>query len=258
MLPYIEILGRQVPTYGLMAGLALALGLAAALARCRRFGLSADDIAYIYVFGALGVAVGAKALYLCTVLPELAGELVWLWRAPRLFFAKYFSGGFVFYGGMLGGLAGAAWSARQYKVRLTDTLPVLVPALALAHSVARIGCFCAGCCYGVPSQRFGIAFSASAAAPNGVPLVPVQLYEAAAELLIFCFLLWFTARPARARYALYAWIFCYAPVRFVLEFWRGDAARGIFAGLSTSQWISLALLAAAAGRLLWLRRQKTT
>ena len=39
--------------------------------------------------------------------------------------------------------------------------------------------------------------------------------------------------------------------RFTLEFWRGDAVRGVYAGLSTSQWISLALLIASG--VVWMR-----
>ena len=45
---------------------------------------------------------------------------------------------------------------------------------------------------------------------------------------------------------LITYIFLYAPVRFMLEFLRGDTIRGFLFGLSTSQWISLLLLSAAA------------
>jgi phosphatidylglycerol:prolipoprotein diacylglycerol transferase len=34
-------------------------------------------------------------------------------------------------------------------------------------------------------------------------------------------------------------------LRFALEFYRGDLVRGFYMGLSTSQWISLILIAAA-------------
>ena len=34
----------------------------------------------------------------------------------------------------------------------------------------------------------------------------------------------------------------YAVCRFILEFYRGDALRGLWLGLSTSQWVSLAIL----------------
>ena len=246
MLPQLTILGRSLPTYGVLGMAGVLAGLLCAAARSRRFGLSADDTAYIYVFGAVGALLGAKALYLLTVLPQLTADLALLRTQPQLFWTRYLYGGMVFYGGFAGGLLGAAWAARQYRVRLSAFVPVLAPALALAHGIARLGCFCAGCCYGVPSARFGIAFSHSLSAPNGVPLLPVQLYEAAGELAIFAFLLWFTAQPRRAPYALYAYVFAYAPLRFVLEFWRGDSVRGRWAGLSTSQWLSLAALAAAA------------
>ncbi|MFQ9207446.1 MAG: prolipoprotein diacylglyceryl transferase family protein [Flavonifractor plautii] len=44
---------------------------------------------------------------------------------------------------------------------------------------------------------------------------------------------------------LRAFVFCYAPVRFVLEWFRGDPARGMYGPLSTSQWLSLVVLALA-------------
>ena len=58
MLPYLTIFGRTIPTYGLLGMLCIGLGLLAALLRCRRFGLSGDDCAYIYVFGAVGALAG--------------------------------------------------------------------------------------------------------------------------------------------------------------------------------------------------------
>ena len=57
------------------------------------------------------------------------------------------------------------------------------------------------------------------------------------------------ARGEGPRYRLLIlYALCYAPVRFVLEFFRGDSARGGLGPLSTSQWISLAVLA---GILIW-------
>lgn len=99
-------------------------------------------------FGGGGALVGAKLLYLLPLLPRLAVELPLLWEEPGEFYARYLSGGMVFYGGFFGGVA-AAWGAAKYlRLRLSDFFPVLVPALPLVHAVGRVGCFCAGCCYG--------------------------------------------------------------------------------------------------------------
>ena len=122
----------------------------------------------------------------------------------------------------------------------------LVPALPLFHAFGRVGCFLAGCCYGIPAPAgwLGVTFPASAVeAPSGVPLLPVQLYEAAGCVLLFLLLDHLTDRgwPGGRLLALY--LALYAVFRFLLEFLRGDAVRGSLGPLSTSQVISLAVLA---------------
>lgn len=254
MLPYLNLFGRVLPTYSLLGVAGVLLGLLVALARCKRFQLSASDCAYIYVMGGVGAVIGAKLLYLIPLLPQMIADLPLLGQNPSLFFARYLTGGMVFYGGFLGGILGAWLEARYFRLRFSDFFPVLVPTLPLIHALGRVGCFCAGCCYGVEAaEPWGIPFTHAIAAPNGVPLLPVQLYECAAELMIFLFLLWYVPRAASKGGILRAYMLAYAPVRFVLEFFRGDVVRGIYGPLSTSQWISLAVMAAA---VVWLVRER--
>lgn len=245
MLPFIDIFGRSLPMYGLLGLLGFLLGLLSILLRAPRFSLSRDDAAYIYVFAALGALAGAKLLYLLTVLPQLA-ELIRSGAGAEALLG-YAAGGLVFFGAIPGGL-GAAWlAARAYRVRLADFMPLLTPALALVGALGRVGCFCAGCCYGIECDSpISVVYpEASLAAPPGVPLLPVQLFEAAVQLALFLALLRFTARPDRARFAGEFYLACYCPARFVLEFLRGDEARGALWGFSTSQWLAAAGLAAA-------------
>ena len=103
MLPFVTILGRSLPMYGLLGLLGFLLGLLFVILRAPRFSLSRDDAAYIYVFAALGALAGAKLLYLLTVLPRLA-ELVRS-GAGATALLGYVSGGFVFLGAVPGGLA---------------------------------------------------------------------------------------------------------------------------------------------------------
>lgn len=243
MLPYIDLLGRRLPTYGVLGILGAVLGLGLAVLCCPRFGLDREDCAYLYVFGGIGAAAGAKALYLLTVLPQLMADLHLLWEDTGAFFGKYLYGGMVFYGGLLGALVGVVLIARYFGLRAGDFFPVMLPIFPLIHAVGRVGCFAAGCCYGIPAE-WGIAYSISPFAPNGVPLIPVQLMEAAAELVICLFLVWYAAKRPGAGRLLGSYFLLYAPVRFLLEFLRGDVARGGFWGLSTSQWISLVVFGA--------------
>ena len=48
----------------------------------------------------------------------------------------------------------------------------------------------------------------------------------------------------------------YGAFRFLLEFLRGDGARGFWGPLSTSQWVALATLAAALPVLLWQQSKR--
>lgn len=241
----IMVLGREIPIYGAIGITGVCLALAYALFSCKRFGLSKDDTLYVMVFGAIGAMAGAKLLYLAVSAGAIAGELT-SGQAPLSVAAlKYMSGGMVFYGGFIGGLAVSCFMARRYGKAGADFFPVIVPAFALAHGISRSGCLLVGCCYGVEtSGAFHITYESSMIAPNGVPLIPAQGMEAAGELIIFFILVWLSRRVKDRRDILYAYIFMYAPMRFCLEFLRGDEARGFIMTLSVSQWISLALMGA--------------
>ena len=74
--------------------------------------------------------------------------------------------------------------------------------------------------------------------------MPVQLMEAAAELVLFVVLLLCSNRHMRPWKLLAIYLAGYAPIRFALEYFRGDEARGSLWALSTSQWLSIGVLAA--------------
>jgi phosphatidylglycerol:prolipoprotein diacylglycerol transferase len=141
----------------------------------------------------------------------------------------------------------------------------VAPGLALAQGIARVGCFLAGCCWGVPTRLpFGVTFASEQAhsitgVPLGVRLHPTQLYEAALVLLAIPFLLRLRKHKSFDGEVVLAYILYYAIVRFFLEFLRGDP-RGSYVNdlLSTSQLISLLIIPIAAFLMVWLRKQSTT
>ena len=128
------------------------------------------------------------------------------WRALRVS-----EGGLTFYGGVISGflvlLGGVIQLKRRRKhfsfLTLTDLLAM---SLAITHSFGRIGCLAAGCCWGAITQSgFGIHYGPGSFAyiellkdPHWAPIIletqqtpamhPTQIYEAAAEFLIFMIL----------------------------------------------------------------------
>lgn len=111
--------------------------------------------------------------------------------------------------------------------------------ITIAHAFGRIGCFFAGCCYGVPTDAwFGIEFATTSG-----KVVPTQLFEAIFLFLISVamFILFFIFK---FKYNMSVYLMGYGIWRFIIEFFRGDVhERGEFIpGLSPSQFWSILMV----------------
>ena len=204
------------------------------------------DVILMFLIAAIGVFLGMHILYGITNIQYfgLLFKVKDFWQFIQV--AGLIFGGSVFYGGLLGGLAAGWIYIKKAKMDPALTSDCAAPAIAIFHGFGRVGCFLGGCCYGVESEH-GIVFTdALIESANGVPRVPVQLYEAAFEFLLF-FVLWYFLAKGKFRGRLLCIYLTVYPVgRFILEFWRGDEYRGFLFGLSTSQIISIILFITAA------------
>ena len=232
MQPMIQIFGRWISMYWLSAGVGIVLAYALALLRARsdRFQSSVK-----HVFAAMTLAViGGRA---GGILFNAVGHILFFSNRPGFWTMQNWniilrSGG-VLYGGLIVGFFLIFAYVRIMKLDLRDVSDILVPSIALFLVFGRLGCFFAGCCFGRVSA-WGVVM-------HGSTRIPVQLIESALHLYVLIEML--RLRPERERpgILLPAYLAIYAVGRFFIEFLRGDAIRGVFV-LSTSQWISLAIL----------------
>ncbi len=255
MHPFITVINRELSTYSLCALVGVLAAMLVVWHGSRRRGHDPSEGLVAFVAACAGLLIGGSLLYGITNLPLItdiaasrdayASALDWLASIALCF------GGSVFYGGLIGALAGLLVYARVRRwdaLRLADGLDVFAVAVPLFHAAGRVGCFMAGCCYGIEWAGPGAVTFADAAVPfaNGVARFPVQLVESAVELLLFAAVAALFSRGALRGRLVAVWALLYAPARFLLEFLRGDAYRGFLGPLSTSQWISLAVVVAAA------------
>ena len=250
MVPTFTVFGKTISSYGLMAVLGFLAGLLFVIMAGKQQRKKKEDSVYVYTLGMVGALIGAKGLYLLLNLPRMISDLSLLTRDPAVFASRYITGGMIFYGGLFGGILGAYLCAKSYGDKLKDYYDAVLPAMALFAAFGRLGCFLTGCCYGIETDMcFGIEMNLSMIAPHGVKLIPVQLIECMFDLFLFVLMIVLTQRQKRAEKKisirfdpLCVYLVLYAVFRFVLEFFRGDTARGGFWMFSTSQWISLVVL----------------
>ncbi len=245
MHPVLFHVGRlTLHTYGLLVAGGVLFGLWLARRQAEREGLNLDRVWNLGIYMVLAALVGSK---LWLVFADWGyyvahpGEI--------LSFSTLLSGG-IYYGGFLAAVVVALLYARHSRMRFLALADVYAAPLALGHAVGRLGCFAVGCCYGKPTTLpWGVTFTNPYAhelvgTPLGIPLHPTQLYEAAAEFLIFVFL-FFLGRRQRFTGQLFAsYAVLYGLARGTVEFFRGDPDRTLLAGsdFSLMQVVSLALI----------------
>ena len=210
----------------------------------KRLGYDPAPIADM-IFGAIvGGLLGAK-LYFVVVLGN--------WDA------LFTRGGFVFWGGLIGGAIGVLLVAKVKKVPIWRTLEVGAASVAAAYAVGRTGCWGVGDDYGRPwtgplavqfpegappstagimQREFGVDFPPGTDPNTVVAVHPTQLYEVAMSLVMFG-VLWRLRRHRHAEGWLFGWYCVLAGIeRFVVEFYRAkDDVLAV--GLTIAQVIAL-------------------
>ncbi|HUQ91357.1 MAG TPA: prolipoprotein diacylglyceryl transferase, partial [Bryobacteraceae bacterium] len=177
-----------LPTYGVLVTLGFLCGLWITGKLAKRQGLDHKVVTDLGIYVALAGLAGAKLMML------LYDAGYYIDHPAEIFSFATLQAGGVFYGGLIGALLVAIWYVRSRQLSFLPLADVFAPGIAVGHSIGRLGCFAAGCCWGAECQRsWAVTFHNPDAhklvgVPLGIPLHPTQLYEAVAELLIFAFL----------------------------------------------------------------------
>jgi phosphatidylglycerol:prolipoprotein diacylglycerol transferase len=174
-------------------------------------------------------------------------------------------GSITFIGGLIGGVLAFLVLIKYFyhedNKDVKKILNVLITGIVLAHAIGRIGCFLAGCCYGIPTDSFlGVVFPhghAHEAFPD-TPIYPTQLFES-----IFLFALFIalnTVKPFKT-IEVEVYLIGYGIWRILIEFIRGDDRGALLSFFSTaynqfptpSQYLSLGMVVLG---IILLRRNK--
>lgn len=207
------------------------------------------DISGMLMLLAIVGIVGARAAY---VIENWSSQFA----ADPAEIIRVDHGGLVFYGGLIAAIAayfGWCIAKKEKFTALSDLMCTVVP---LGHAFGRIGCFFFGCCYGRRSDGvFAVHFPFRSPAwheqvncgllpgnaHQSLGVLPTQLFEAAALLVLFALLI-LAYRRWKDRHGLVTGLYMvgYAVLRFPMEYLRGDP-RAEVGPFSIAQTISLGL-----------------
>lgn len=230
---FLEFFNNKIPIYGLLFYFGIILAVTFAFALCNKRGLPAFEISYSAVFCMIGAIIGAKLLFVVVSYKQILTH--------NLTFISIIKGGFIFYGGLLGGIIGLLIYTTVYKMNFFRFSDVFSTVLPLGHAFGRVGCYFAGCCYGLPyNGPFARIYNESVGlTPLNIPLFPIQLLEALCLFILFIALLVVYFKSKKYGFSTSVYLMLYSVLRFIIEFFRGDKERGVFMGFSTSQYISV-------------------
>lgn len=223
-----------ISSFGLMVALAFLAGYWIASLEFKRKKLADKLLGNILLLSMLGGIGGAKLMYIFENVP--LSDFI---SSP---FTHIFSrGGLTFYGGFIGAVLLFWILTIKNKVSFFKVMDAITPALAIGHSIGRVGCFLVGDDYGIKSDvPWAVAFP-KGLPPTTDPVHPTQVYEVILMGLIF-FVLW----KLRKRDTPDGWLFSILIIlagieRFLIEFIRNTTPSPI-PDLSIAQLIAIGLI----------------
>lgn len=261
MFPEFNFLDRTIGTYGLLCMIGLIVSAVVVYRLGKEYKISFEDIILLMLSIGVGILIGGHTLYGITNIEKILKTLSLIGKISYIEIFKQLSicfGGSVFYGGFIGAIIAILIHTRISKtLNRNQILDIFAVSAPLFHFFGRIGCALGGCCYGIES-KFGYTVFDNQYIPelNGVNRFPVQFLEAILNIIIFVFILYLHKKSYAKENLIYCYIISYSIIRFLVEFLRGDLIRGIWFGLSTSQWISILLFIIGTTMLIYKKQKK--
>ncbi len=168
----------KISFYSIAILLALISNIIAIACLYKKYNYSSKEIICLLLYENVGIIGGAKILSYLLSYSKLKNEF------------NFISLGLTSYGAVFGALLFIILFCLQFKKSIKETLFIFITPMPLMYGIGKIGCFLAGCCYGIKYNGiFKIMYKYSSSAPNNVYLFPVQLLESIVFIIIFIYLI---------------------------------------------------------------------
>ena len=229
---YFLFFGLEVTYYGFLISVGMALGVFVACKNAKFRGFKSDDIIILACYVLPLAVIGAKLYYL-----TFSGQPFSFWDIFKIWEA-----GLAIYGGVIGGALGLVIYCLIHKKNILDMCDIAAPSLILGQAIGRIGCYFAGCCYGIEVTDPSLTWFPLSTFVHGGWHLSTFFYESiwdfATFLLLILLLRKNTVRQRGTIVALY--FIVYGTGRAWIEALRGDSL--YLGAIKVSQLLSILLI----------------
>jgi phosphatidylglycerol:prolipoprotein diacylglycerol transferase len=251
----------QITGFGLAVLLAFAIAQIIAQRELWRRGHDHEPVADLIFAAVVGGLLGAK-LYYAILMQDMD--------------ALFSRAGFVFWGGLIGGIIAVLFVVHRKKLSVARICDVGGISVAAAYAVGRSGCWAVGDDYGLPlnapfavafpegappstvqnmMHMFGVNFPPGTNPMDVIAVHPTQLYEVTLGFVMFL-ILWRLRDHKHAEGWLFGAYCVLAGIeRFVIEFFRAKDDH-LFGPLTAAQAIAIAFTIVGIG-IMYARRNVT-
>lgn len=204
--------------------------------------LNDEQFSTVILLGVVSGILGGRLLYVA----QEYGSMTSIREA-----FSFWEGGFSILGTIVAVLTTIGIYLKKIKVPILPFFDLITMYAPLLQAISRLGCFVAGCCYGLPtSLPWAVTYTdPTIAAPTCVALHPTQLYSSIFLFSIFLFLRFKATKfHLKAGQLTMLYLMLASSERFIVDFWRADRAyfaSATFRMLSVHQWLALSIFIVA-------------
>lgn len=244
----ISIFGREISFYGLLISIGMLLGVVVALYIVKKKGYNKEMPINLALYALPCSIVGAR-LYYC-----IFHGVNDFWQIFRVW-----EGGMAIYGGVIGGFLGLLICSKIHKYSLLVCCDIVAPCLILGQAIGRIGCYFAGCCYGVETTDPMLMFFPLSVQINGTWHLATFFYESFIDLMGFIVLFVLTHKISTKGVVTSGYFIIYGTARAILEAFRDPKECLMVGSVRVSLLLSVILVVAGAVILfVILRKERKT
>ena len=226
----------RIEYYGLIMAFAMILGVIVACLNGKKRGLKSNDILILACYVLPLAVIGARIYYFIFSLDNYDS----FWQIFEIW-----NGGLAIYGGVIGGALGVMLYCLIHKKNFFAVADIAAPSLILGQAIGRIGCFFAGCCYGIEVTNDAHMWFPLSTQINGEWHYSTFFYESFWNFLVFAALmlvLYLGKNIKEYGVVMSLYFILYGIGRAWIEALRGDSL--YLGAIKVSQLLSILLIIA--------------